>query len=110
MAQVPFEVLRPNGIGNCFRMLIRRRVDVVLTSESVGLHEMKSMDDSGALAIKMEVVPDIADEVTLHLLAPKSDPTSLALIREFNAGLKLYESRGLRQKLYERRLRGLSVR
>lgn len=110
LKQVSFEVVRPVGIGNCFRMLVRDRVDVVMTSESVGLLEIRSSPELAAASIKLDIIPEIADELTLHLLAPKSDSDSAALIEKFNEGLTRYEASGLRQKLFDRRLSELPVR
>ena len=84
-------VERPTDLSSCARMVAVGRADLFVTDVIQGRAAMR---DAGVVSGEIVEGPRPFADVTMHLLAPRSDPKSAKMIERFNAGLKALKDSG----------------
>lgn len=94
-------LVRPPDIDSCFRMIAKKRVDLVRVTDLIGWAMIDKLfgnrDD-----FQMGDVP--VREAIEHLIIPKTHPEGEPLIQGFNSALKDLQRQGKIHKLIERHL------
>lgn len=92
------EIFRPQNRESCLLMLAAGRVDAISGLKD----EIMTMIEANDLAGKVTFSVKPIRTVPFHLIAPKSNPASAALIADFNRALKQLQADGTYQKLWEK--------
>lgn len=91
------EIFRPQNRESCLLMLGAGRVDAISGLKD----EIMPMVEANNLAAKVTFSVKPIKTVSFHLIAPKNDPDSRALITDFNKALRQIQADGTYQKLIE---------
>ncbi|RDE22587.1 hypothetical protein DV711_08335 [Motiliproteus coralliicola] len=85
------ELLHPSDMEGCFRLLTKKRVDLVMTNRTTA-EALKSKQVNGRKAF--QVLPKPFVRIGHHLIIPKSNTQAQELMERFNASLTELQASG----------------
>ncbi|MFO7703625.1 MAG: transporter substrate-binding domain-containing protein [Halopseudomonas sp.] len=91
--------VRPRTLQQCYEMLRRNRVDVLISNPANVAYLAKQTRPKQHALILRELQQPLAD-VSLHLMVPRQHPQALALLNEFNRGLRQMQRSGESTRLF----------
>ncbi|MEH6649585.1 MAG: transporter substrate-binding domain-containing protein [Motiliproteus sp.] len=94
-------LLRPADMNGCFRLLAKRRVDLVMTNSTTALNLIKQHTENPD---EFHVLPKPFTTIGHHLIAPKSEAHSAAFINAFDAALLTLKKDGVIDMLIAKHL------
>ena len=99
-------LLRPADMEGCFRLLAKRRVDLVMTNSTTALNLIQRYTEDPN---DFHILPKPFTKIGHHLIAPKSEAQSAAFINQFDAALLELKQSGVVDALIAKHLSGKAI-
>lgn len=91
--------VRPRTIEQCYEMMSRKRIDVLISNPANVAYLASVARPKQSALILRELQQPLAD-VSLHLMVPRQHPKAMALLNQFNRGLRHMQRSGELTRLF----------